>query len=250
LRGAGPQPGTQKPPAPLQTRPEVDEPHAGSPEAPSQPQMPSSVRHWGARPLHNEVFAAEHSVHAPASGPVRWQTGRAGSGQVGAPSAVQATHVRETGEHEGVTPPQSVSSRQATQRPPFAEVSQRGADAGQREVSVGVQAAQAPLGRQRGAAAPQSPSLAQARQDAVARSQTGLTPAQAPGLPAAHAAHAPAGVQTGEAAGQSPSLAQARHACVAPSQMGAAVPQSAFPRQAAQAPLSVAQSGVGPAHTA
>jgi hypothetical protein len=181
---------------------------------------------------------------------VRWQTGRAGSGQVGAPSAAQATHVRETGEHEGVTPPQSVSSRQATQRPPFAEVSQRGADAGQRDVSVGVQVAQAPFARQRGAAAPQSPLLAQARQDAVERSQTGLTPAQAPSLPAAHAAHAPAGVQTGDPAGQSLSLTQARHTCVAPSQLGAAAPQSAFARQAAHAPLSVAQSGVAPAHIA
>jgi hypothetical protein len=48
--------------------------------------------------VHSAVFAAEHCVHAPARGPVAWQTGRAGSEQVGGPLPVHATQVRVAGE--------------------------------------------------------------------------------------------------------------------------------------------------------
>jgi hypothetical protein len=115
-------------------------------------------------------------VQAPRNGPVRWHAGRSGSGQLGAPSVVQATQVRVAGEQTGVTPPQCASDRQLTHTPTPAEVSQRGAAAGQWETSVAVQAAQAPEGRQMGVEGPHSASEAQARQACAPPSHTGVVP--------------------------------------------------------------------------
>jgi hypothetical protein len=95
-------------------------------------------------------------------------------------------HLRVAGEQNGVTPPQSASPRQPTQVPPPAAVSQRGAEAEHREVSVGVQAAQTPFGRQSGAPVPQSAFEAQPRQVEVVASQTGLLPMHDVLAPAAH----------------------------------------------------------------
>jgi len=85
----GPQPGTQKPFGPLQMSPESAAPHAASF---AHPQRPVATRHRGWGPPHWVWLFAEHSVQAPARGPAFWQAGRAGSGQLGAPSAVQPTH--------------------------------------------------------------------------------------------------------------------------------------------------------------
>jgi hypothetical protein len=100
LPGVWSQPGVQNPPGPLQTRPvSVPQPAAEAWDAvASQPQMPSAVRQTGCRPVHIVVLVAAHCVQAPASGPLRWHTGRAGSEHVGGPSAEQATQVRVIGE--------------------------------------------------------------------------------------------------------------------------------------------------------
>jgi hypothetical protein len=71
LRGDGPQPGTQKPPAPLQMRPESEAPQERSSVAPAQPQMPRSATQTGFTPPHSVALVPVHSVHAPRSGPVR-----------------------------------------------------------------------------------------------------------------------------------------------------------------------------------
>jgi hypothetical protein len=105
LRGDTPQPGMQKLPPP-HTSPESVGPQALSPPAPAQPQMPRSMRHCGRLVEHIVTLPAVHSVHEPASGPAGMQNGRSGSGQLGAPSPVQPTHVRLVGEQTGVTPPQ------------------------------------------------------------------------------------------------------------------------------------------------
>jgi len=68
--GLASHPGTQKPPGPLQTKPTFV-PQAPPLEEASQPQMPRSGKHAGLRPPHALPLAAEHCVHAPASGPVR-----------------------------------------------------------------------------------------------------------------------------------------------------------------------------------
>ena len=73
LRGAVPQPGTQKPPVPLQTRPESAAPHEVSLE---HPQMPRSRRQLGSSALHKLVLVALHSPQAPARAPVLRQKGR------------------------------------------------------------------------------------------------------------------------------------------------------------------------------
>jgi len=173
-------------------------------------------------------------------------------------------------EHTGVVPPQSALPRQLTQTPPPPDVSQSGMPAAHRDVSVGVQTAQAPVDRQTGNLGSQSALVRQMRQVCAARSQIGRVPeqsvlathstqvldvasqtfwaaAQAPGLPAAHATQAPA-LQTGVAAPHSASTAQARHACVAPSQTGVPPPQSATATHETQTPSFVSQSAVAPVH--
>jgi hypothetical protein len=120
----GPQPGSQKPFGPLQMKPEVAPPHAASVV---QPHRPVATMHWGSRPTHAAPFVAEHSVHAPASGPVFSQTGCAASGQLGAPSATQPVQVCVVAEQTGVVPPQSALPRHATQTPPPPVVSHSGA---------------------------------------------------------------------------------------------------------------------------
>jgi hypothetical protein len=121
-----------------------------------------------------------HSVQAPRSGPDRWQAGRSGSGQLGAPSVVQATQARVVVEQTGVTPLHWLSSRQATQTPGPFEVSQRGVAGAQCVTSVAVQAAHAPVGRQIGVAGPHSALDAQARHDRAVPSHTGVVPAHSP----------------------------------------------------------------------
>ncbi|MES1164709.1 MAG: hypothetical protein ABUR63_03040, partial [Verrucomicrobiota bacterium] len=182
LRGAAPHPGWQIPFAPLQTRPELAVPQAPSS---AQPHSPVSGRHWGLAPPHRAAFAGVHSVHAPASAPVVWQTGRLGSGQLGAPSAAHGTHTCVVTLQFGVTPPQSASPRHPTQAPPPDAVSQSGRDVGQRDVSAAVQTPHAPLGRHSGAPTPHSVLPVHARQVEVAPSQTGCAAGQAPGLPGA-----------------------------------------------------------------
>lgn len=177
LRGAGPQPGPQLPPGDVQMMPEVGPPQAGSAVGPAHPHRPVAAMHWGLRPKQSNASVAEHSVQAPASGPVCWQAGRVGSGQLGAPSAVHPTQVRVEAEQTGVTPPQSVALRQPTQRPAATEVSQSGAPDGQREGSAALQTPQAPLARQSGVPPPQSLLPLQGRQVPVA-SHTGVAPEQ------------------------------------------------------------------------
>jgi hypothetical protein len=267
----GPQPATQKPFGPLQTRPESAAPHAASPAAPSQPHRPVAGRHWGRAPAQRAALVVVHSVQAPASGPVFWQAGCAGSGQLGAPSATQPTQVFVVAEQTGVVPPQSAFARQPTQTPPPPLVSHRGVAAPQRLVSAGVQAAHAPVLRHTGNFGSQSALDAQARHVCAPVSQTGRVPrqsafathstqvlvvasqtlaaaAQAPGLPAAHAWQAPVAPHTGVAPPHSPSAAQARHVCVAPLHTGVAPLQSAFATHATQAPAAVSQRGAAPPH--
>jgi hypothetical protein len=197
------------------------------------------------RPPQAVAFEDEHWVQAPASEPVRWQTDRVGSGQLGAPSDVQPTHACVAGEQNGVMPPQSASPRQPTQLPPPAAVSHSGTEAVQREVSVGVQVAHTPLARQRGAAVPHSALEPQPRHDDVERSQMGVAPVHAAVAPAAHSTQLPAGEHTGALAGQS-AAAQARHACVAASQTGVTPPQSAAERHPTHVPAPVSQRAVAP----
>ena len=146
---------------------------------------------------------------------------------------MQATQVCVAIAQTGVTPPHWPSFRQATQAPTPDEVSQRGADAGQCETSVAVQGAQAPLGRQIGAAGPHSASDPQARHARAAPSHTGFVPPHSPlvrqptHVPAAvshtgvapeqrvafvaeHWPHAPAGWQAGSMPPHSSSALQAR----------------------------------------
>jgi hypothetical protein len=215
-------------------------------------------------PPQSALLVAVHSVHAPLSGPERWHAGRAGSGQLGAPSLVQATQVRVVLEHTGVTPPHWLSSRQATHtpRPELDETSQRGADAGQWLVSAAVQAVHAPDGRQIGVAPPHSASDAQARQTLAVPSHTGVVPPQ-PALlrqpthaPTAvaqtgvapvqrvafvieHCPHAPEPWQAGSAPPQSLSAAQPRQTCGPRSQTGVATPQTLESRHCTHVPAGV-----------
>jgi hypothetical protein len=173
LRGAGPQPGWQRPPVPLQIRPESTAPQLWSV---AHPQRPRSRRHTGSSGLQSVVLVAVHSLQEPASSPAVRQNGRSGLGQLGAPSPVQATQVWLVEAQSGVMPPQSSAARHPTHTPTPEEVSQRGFVAAQWVVSVAVQAAQAPLGRQMGASAPQSALVPQARQVWLPESQTGVSP--------------------------------------------------------------------------
>jgi hypothetical protein len=172
LRGASPQPGWQRPPGPPQTRPESAAPQLWSV---AQPQIPRSTRHCGSSGLQSVVFVGVHSLQAPASLPAVRQKGRSGLGQLGAPSAAQGTQVLVV-EQSGVIPPQSSLPRHPTQTPTPDEVSHLGVVGAQCEVSVAVQAAQAPLARQIGALAGQSLAVPQARQTWAVRSQTGVVP--------------------------------------------------------------------------
>lgn len=235
---------------PLQMTPELGPPQAPSAEAPAQPHRPVSGRHWGLAPPQRAALVGEHSVQAPASGPLSWQAGRAGSGQLGAPSALHGTQRWADGSQCGAIPPQSASSRQPTHTPTPDEASQRGAEPGQWVVSVGVQAAQAPLGWQRGAAEPQSVSAAQARQVPVVASQVGRVPEQAPALPGAHCAQVPEAVHTGVDDAHSASAAQGRQVWLAPSQVGAEGPQSAPVTQATHCPVETSHAGVAPVQRA
>jgi len=259
LRGAGPQPGTQNPPAPLQIRPESAAPQERSS---AQPQTPSSATQTGFTPPHSVAFVAAHSVQAPRSGPERWQAGCSGSGQLGAPSVVQATQVRVAIAQTGVTPPQWLSARQATQTPTPDETSQRGAAAGQWETSAAVQGAQAPLGRQIGADGPHSASDAQARHDRAAPSHTGFVPPHSPlvrqptqapatvshtgvapvqrvAFVAEHWPQPPAGWQAGDMPPHSSSAPQARQPRRIGSHTGRAPPQTVLSRHSTQTPIGV-----------
>jgi hypothetical protein len=69
LRGAAPHPGVQTPFGPLQMRPDIIPPQAGSASGPEHPQSPVPGRHSGFAPAQRPAFVGEHSVHAPASGP-------------------------------------------------------------------------------------------------------------------------------------------------------------------------------------
>lgn len=208
LRGAVPHPGWQIPFDPLQIRPELVPPQALSS---AQPQSPVSGRHCGFAPPHKRALEGVHSVQAPARAPLVWHAGRLGSGQLGAPSVTQGTQTCVVALQFGVTPPQSASPRQPTHTPPPEAVSQSGRDVGQRELSAGVHAPHAPLGRHSGVAAPHSAFPAQARQVEVAPSQTGCAAGQAPALPGAQRAQVPAPVQTGVCAGHSASRLHGRH---------------------------------------
>src|SRR5438270_378233 len=103
------------------------------------------------------------------------------------------------------------------------ELSQCGALAGQCELSVAVQAAHAPLGRQRGAA-----------------------PVQAVVLPAEHWPQAPEGWQAGVAPPQSASPAQARQTCAVTLHTGVVPPHWASDVQATQVPGPTSHAGVAP----
>jgi hypothetical protein len=202
----GPQPGVQNPLGPVQMTPDIASPHPASVE---QPHRPVARRHCGCAPPQSEALVAEHSVQAPASGPVFWQAGRAGSGQLGPPSEVHGTQACVADEQTGVVPPQSALPRQLTHTPPPPDVSQRGEAGPQRLLSPAVQTTHAPVPRHTGACAPQSAPDVQPRHVCVPASQIGLTPeqsdevthstqvivapsqtlfmaAQTPGLPAAH----------------------------------------------------------------
>ncbi|MFL5303690.1 MAG: hypothetical protein ACJ8F1_00680 [Polyangia bacterium] len=217
-----------------------------------------------------------HSLQAPDSGPVVKQNGRSGFGQLGAPSALQATQLWVALEQSGVMPPQSDPVRHPTQTPGPADVSHLGVFGVQCVVSVAVQAAHAPASepavRQMGAAAGQSAVPPHGRQLWLAVSQTGLVPlhwallTQPTQVPfgtsqtgvealqrvlfvAEQTPHAPDGWHAGSAPPHSLSVPQPRQVWVAPSQMGAiAVPQSLSLRQATQVPLVVSQSAVVPVH--
>jgi hypothetical protein len=202
---------------------------------------------------------------------VRWQAGRSGSGQLGAPSPVQAMQVWVALEQTGVTPPQWVSSRHETHAPMPDETSQRGAEAGQWLTSVAVQAAQAPVGRQMGVEAPHSASDMQARHARAVPSHTGLVPPhmalprqpthvpavvshtgvaaeQRVAFVAEHWPQAPDAWHAGSMPPQSSSAAQPRQVCEPGSQTGVAPPQSVAARHCTQAPIAAKQIGLPPVH--
>ena len=271
--GAAPQPGWHKPPGPLQMSPESTAPQLWSP---AQPQRPRSSRHWGSSGLQRLVLLAVHSLHAPASAPVVRQNGRSGLGQLGAPSALQATQLWLAVEQSGVIPPQSAPVRQPTHTPGPDDVSHFGVCPVQCEVSVAVQAAQAPASapvlRQIGAVAGQSAVPPHGRQLWLPVSQTGVVPlhwalpTQPTHVPfgtsqtgvapphrvlfvAEQTPQAPDDWQAGSAPPHSLSLPQPRQVCAPLSQIGAAgVVQSASPRHATQVPLVVSHSAVAPPH--
>lgn len=174
LWGGRPQPAMHTPTGPLHTRPELMLPHSESPSMSEQPHRPRSVRHSGLGKLQRLALPTEHSVQAPASGPVLLHAGRAGSVQLGAPSVA---HGEQTlmGEQNGVGPAQSAFDRQPTQR--LVPSSHNGVGATQRLRLAALHSPQAPLGRQTGVAPPHSLSARQGRQ-VFAVSHTGVVPEQ------------------------------------------------------------------------
>jgi hypothetical protein len=262
------QPGSQKPLGPVQTRPESEAPHAASVE---QPHRPVGARQVGSAPEHSVASVAEHCVHAPASGPVSWQAGRAGSGQLGAPSAVHAAQVCVVAEHSGVVPPQSSLPRHATHWPPPPDVSQKGAAAPHRLVSVAEHTAHAPVLRHTGNFGSQSALERHERHACVVASHTGVVPAQsenvrhetqlslatshtsceaaqAPGLPVAQGTHAPVASHAGVVTSHSVSAAQARQVCEVASHTGVPPAQSVDATHATHVPVVGAHRGVAPVH--
>jgi hypothetical protein len=213
-------------------------------------------------PPHSTAFVAVHSVQAPCKGPERWQAGRAGSEQLGAPSVVQATQVRVLVAQTGVMPLHWLSSRQATQTPGPFEVSQCGVGVGQCVTSVAVHAAQAPVDKQIGVAGAHSELDEHARHDREVPSQTGFVPLQSPfatqptqvpdvvsqtgvaplqrvAFVAEHWPQAPVGSQAGDMPPQSVSAAQARQAWVVVLQTGAVPPHWALEMHGTQVPPGV-----------
>jgi hypothetical protein len=179
--GAALQPGTQIPTGPLQIKPDVGPPQSPSPATSLQPQMPTLATQRGLAPTQRALLVGEHSVQAPARGPVVWQTGRAGSAQLGAPLTVQGMHWCVAGEQNGVGPAQSLFDTQPTQIPPLT-TSHTGRAAGQAARLVAEHSPQAPLGKQAGVVPPHSPSPPHPRQTLVPPSQTGLSPGQVAAL--------------------------------------------------------------------
>ncbi len=247
LRGAGPHPGVQMPFAPLQMSPDIRSPQAPSACGPLQPHRPVAGRHCGLRPTQRLAFVDEHSVQAPASGPEVSHAGRAGSGQLGAPSEVHGPQVCVVIEQTGSVPPQSEAVLQATQAPP-PEVSQRGLVVGQCVVSLGEQAPHAPLGVQMGVEPPHSALLAQPRQLLVMPLHTGVVPEHWAFV--AHGTQVPvAALQTGVAplhivvfvAEQDPHAPLGWHAGVAP-------PHSPSPVHPRQVPVDASHTGTLPVH--
>src|SRR5258708_21386409 len=112
------QPGTQMPAGPLQIRPDVRPPQSPSPLTFEQPQSPRSVRQRGLAPPHSCGCVPVHSVQAPARAPLGWQYGRAGSAQLGAPSAGQGTQGGVALGQNGVGPGQSLLLAPPTPTPP------------------------------------------------------------------------------------------------------------------------------------
>jgi hypothetical protein len=170
--------------------------------------------------------------------------------------------VRVAIEQTGVTPLQWLSERQATQTPTPDETSQRGADAGQCDTSVAVQAAQAPVGRQIGVAGPHSASDEQARHMRAVPSQTGFVPPHSPlvrqptqmpatvsqtgvapeqrvAFVAEHWPQPPAGWQAGNMPPHSSSAAQARQPRRIGSHTGFAPAQTLLSRHSTQTPIGV-----------
>jgi hypothetical protein len=170
--------------------------------------------------------------------------------------------VRVTIEHTGVTPPQWLSSRHATQTPTPDETSQRGAEAGQCDTSAAVQAAQAPVGRQIGVPGPHSALDAQARHARAVPSQTGFVPPHSPfdrqptqvpaigsqtgvapvqrvAFVAEHWPQAPPGWQAGDMPPHSLSPPQERHPCRIGSHTGLAPVHTPLSRHSTQIPIDV-----------
>jgi len=265
LRGAGPQPGVQKPPGPLQIMPDVGPPQALSPSGPVQPQRPVAGRHCGVAPVHLDVLVGVHSVHAPVSGPVSWQTGRSGV----APQSPSALHPRQVCVavlQTGAVLPHWASLTQETQVP--VAVSHTPVGAAHLVALVAEQTPHAPLGWQAGVVPPQSVSPAQPRQVCWAGSQTGVVPlhcalvtqdtqvpvatshtvepVQRAALVAEQTPHAPPGWQAGVDPPQSVSPAQPRQVCAPVLQTGVAPEQSALVRHPTQVPLPT--SHTSPVH--
>ena len=197
LRGDAPQPGVQTPLGPLQMIPDIGPPQTASSSLPEQPHRPVAGRQAGFSPLQRVTLVGEHSVQAPASGPEVSQAGRAGSGQLGAPSAVQGPQVCVAVEQSGVTPPQSAALTQPTQTPTPVEVSQSGRAPGHLLVSVGVQAPHAPVDWQIGVEPPHCASLVQPWHVPLVGSQAGVVPLQADLFDVEQTPQAPLGWQAG-----------------------------------------------------
>ena len=94
-------------------------------------QVSPVARQIGRVPPQPVVLVDEHSPHEPANRPLVWQAGIAGSGQLGAPSPMQATQVWESGRQYGVSPEQARLSAEVAQVLGDPAVSQNGSATGQ-----------------------------------------------------------------------------------------------------------------------